>query len=199
MLHFVGGSLGLVTSTLTATMQHMAQTRYLTGEPDGKRRPLGWGIETKHRPHVFVADGGTGGSRAFIGFVPEKGIGVVVLSNAANDIYQLGLNLLEPRYERPVWELPRLEIALTAEAVGAYVGRYEEAETGDIYEVTNEGGDLFVQIVGEGRFQVYPETPNEFFYKIADAQHIFLRDEEGAVISMVTRQFGGERLAERVG
>ena len=199
MLQFVGGSLGLVRSSLTRTMEHMVQTLYLTGEPEGKKRPLGWGIETKHRPHVFVADGGTGGSRAFIGLVPEKKIGVVVLSNAANDIYGLGLNLLEPRYERPQWTRPRQEIVLTAEAVGVFVGRYLEAETGDVYEVTAEGRKLFVQILGEGRFQVYSEGPNEFFYKIADAQHIFLRDEEGEVTAMITRQFGQERLAERIG
>ncbi len=202
MLQFIGGTLGLLSSSkaaaLSPVMQDMAQTQYRTGEPDGKKRPLGWGIETKHQPHVFVADGGTGGSRAFVGFVPEKQIGIVILSNTANDIYRLGLNLLEPRYEPPIWELPRQEIELTAEEVAAYVGRYEEAETGDIYEVTNEGSKLFVQIIGEGRFQVYPETPNEFFYKIADAQHIFLRNDKGQVTTMLTRQFGQERPAKRI-
>lgn len=199
MLQFVGGSLGLVNSSLTATMQHMVQTEYLTGEPDNKKRPLGWGIETRHSPNVIVADGGTGGSRAFIGFVPEKQIGVVILSNtASDDNYFLGLNLLEPRYELPQWELPRQEITLTAEQLAPYLGRYAETETGDVYEVTREDNRLFVKILGEGRFQVYPETPSQFFYKIADAQHLFLRNHNGRVTYMITRQFGQERLAKRV-
>jgi hypothetical protein len=87
---------------------------------------------------------------------------------------------------------------LTAEQLAPYLGRYAEAETGDVYEVTREDGRLFVQILGEGRVEVYAESGSEFFYKIADAQHVFLRDHDGRVVYMITRQFGKERLAKRV-
>ncbi|MFZ0547272.1 MAG: serine hydrolase [Candidatus Promineifilaceae bacterium] len=199
LLQFVGGSLGLVDSSLTPVMQQMVQTHYLTGEPNNKKRPLGWGIETKYSPHVIVADGGTGGSRAFIGFVPEKQIGVVVLCNVAtDDNYFIGLNLLEPRFELPQWQLPRQEMTLTAEQLEPYLGRYAEQDSDDVYEVTREGNQLFVQILGEGRYPVFAGTPSEFFYKIADAQHVFLRDHDGRVTHMLTHQFGKDRLARRV-
>ena len=198
MLQFIGGNLGSLSSTITPTMQQMAHTAHATGEPDHKTRLLGWGVEKKYAPNMIVADGGTGGSRAFIGFIPEKKMGVVILSNAANDIYHLGRHLLDARYSLPEWKPPRQEIALSARQLDAYVGQYAEASTDDIYEVTREENSLFVQILGEGRHEVFAESPIRFFYKIADAQHFFLRDEKGSVIYMVTCQFGQESLAKRI-
>ena len=40
-------------------------------------------------------NGGTYGSRSFLGFVPEKKLGVVVLSNSADSVDDIGIKLLE--------------------------------------------------------------------------------------------------------
>jgi CubicO group peptidase (beta-lactamase class C family) len=54
----------------------------------------GWHRLQLPETEVFFHDGGTGGFRSFIGFVPAQQVGVVVLSNAANDIGDLALYLL---------------------------------------------------------------------------------------------------------
>ena len=58
----------------------------------------GWFISTLNEatnlPVQWIS-GGTGGFRSFIGFIKDTEIGVVVLSNAANDVDEIGFLVLE--------------------------------------------------------------------------------------------------------
>jgi hypothetical protein len=40
-------------------------------------------------------NGGTGGFRSFLGFVPDTSVGVVVLSNSARSVDAIGFRILE--------------------------------------------------------------------------------------------------------
>jgi len=68
--------------------------------------------------------------------------------------------------------LPSKEIALTAEALEAFVGRYELAPN-FILTVTREGTQLQVQATGQPKIPVFAQGPKEFFYKVVDAQITF--------------------------
>jgi len=55
---------------------------------------LGWHI-TKRKEHtIYQHSGGTGGFRTFVGFDKERQIGVVVLSNSAEEVAMIGMGLL---------------------------------------------------------------------------------------------------------
>lgn len=55
---------------------------------------LGWHI-TKRKEHtIYQHSGGTGGFRTFVGFDKELQIGVVVLSNSAEEVTMIGMGLL---------------------------------------------------------------------------------------------------------
>ena len=55
---------------------------------------LGWHI-TKRKEHtIYQHSGGTGGFRSFVGFDKERQIGVVVLSNSAEEVAMIGMGLL---------------------------------------------------------------------------------------------------------
>jgi len=56
---------------------------------------LGWHVATLHTVEMVWENGQTAGYRAFIGFVPKKRIGVVVLSNSANTIDDIGVHILD--------------------------------------------------------------------------------------------------------
>ena len=64
--------------------------------PPGGRVRLGW-QEAEAGPGVLALwhNGGTGGYRSFVGFVPGSRVGVVVLSNSANDVDPIGMALLK--------------------------------------------------------------------------------------------------------
>jgi D-alanyl-D-alanine-carboxypeptidase/D-alanyl-D-alanine-endopeptidase len=44
-------------------------------------------------------NGGTGGYRSFVGFLPGSRVGAVVLSNSGNDVDPVGMALLKALYE----------------------------------------------------------------------------------------------------
>lgn len=73
----------------------MQKRRFETGM-DNIYAGLGWNIsETGNGKQVIWIDGGTGGYRSFIAFIPELQSGVVVLSNQANDVDGVGMQILK--------------------------------------------------------------------------------------------------------
>jgi D-alanyl-D-alanine-carboxypeptidase/D-alanyl-D-alanine-endopeptidase len=78
-----------------------------------------------------------------------------------------------------------------------YVGRYQLAP-GVIFTVTQEGNQLYVQLTGQPRFEVYPEGEREFFYKVVDAQITFETDGNGPATALILHQAGQNPRAPRI-
>jgi D-alanyl-D-alanine-carboxypeptidase/D-alanyl-D-alanine-endopeptidase len=78
-----------------------------------------------------------------------------------------------------------------------YVGRYQLAP-GVIFTVTQEGNQLYVQLTGQPRFEVYPEGEREFFYKVVDAQITFETDGNGPATVLTLHQAGQNPRAPRI-
>jgi CubicO group peptidase (beta-lactamase class C family) len=57
---------------------------------------MGWQIRSRGDARIVWKDGGTAGFQTFIGFDPERRIGVVVLSNTAIEVDDIGFHLLDP-------------------------------------------------------------------------------------------------------
>ena len=104
-------------------------------------------IRTEHGREIRWHSGGTGGYRSFIGFDRNAGVGVVVLSNAARDIDDLGFHLLDRRFALAEAAQPRTAIDLDPAIYDRYVGRYQLAQGVNI-TVTRDGDGLFVQLTG---------------------------------------------------
>jgi serine-type D-Ala-D-Ala carboxypeptidase/endopeptidase len=64
---------------------------------------LGWvSLPLRGDTHrVLWHNGGTGGFRSFLGFVPDTGVGVVVLSNSARSVDAVGFRILESMSRAP--------------------------------------------------------------------------------------------------
>src|SRR5207249_12225430 len=92
MLKFVAANLGLIKSDFSSAIEKTHLVRNSTGVPD-LEIGLGWHVLTKFGTEIVWHNGGTGGYNAFIGFDKKKRTGVVVLSNSANDIDDIGLHL----------------------------------------------------------------------------------------------------------
>ena len=63
--------------------------------------------------------------------------------------------------------------------------------------MTQAGDRYFAQATGQGKFEIFPETETDFFYKVVDAQITFVKDATGKVTSLVLHQ-GGDRAAQRL-
>lgn len=193
MLKFVAANLGLVKTSLLPAMQKSHQMQRPTGSA-GLEIALGWHILKKYGATIIWHNGGTGGYRTFIGFDPTKNAGVVVLSNSGWGQDDIGNHILESQFPLQKFDKPKqyTEIAVDEKILETYVGEYQLAPTFKI-TVTREGDKLFAQPTDQPRFQLFAESPTEFFLKAVDAQITFVKDEKGSITQMILHQ-GGQNL-----
>ena len=196
MLTFVEANLGLRESPLLDEMSVAHAARRDFPAP-GMRIGLGWVIRSGHGRELHWHNGGTGGYRSFLGFDLESQTGVVVLSNSGDSVDDLGFHLLEPRYRLVLPPAFRTVVEVDPAMYDDYVGRYQLAEN-VLFAVTRQGDRLFVQLTGQPRFEVFPESETTYFYRVVDAQITFGRGEDGSVDHLVLHQNDMDQRAERI-
>jgi hypothetical protein len=90
----------------------------------------------------------------------------------------------------------RKEITLKPQELSALVGTYSLAPGVDL-TVTQQGSQLWTQLTGQGKIQIYPESPTSFFLKVVDAQLTFAKDSAGKATEVTLHQNGRDMLAKR--
>jgi D-alanyl-D-alanine-carboxypeptidase/D-alanyl-D-alanine-endopeptidase len=144
--------------------------------------------------------GGTGGFVAFLNIDTANKRAVVVLSNSANGIEDLGRHIAHPNL--PVQQLQpleeRREVRLSNPAVfDAYVGTYEFDPDRHI-EVMREGDRYFGQDDRKRRYELLPLSDSTFRVKEMDAEVTFDRDDTGRVTHAMLRLLGGSQRGAKV-
>lgn len=91
----------------------------------------------------------------------------------------------------------RNEVKVDAKVLEQYVGRYELAP-GIAFDVKLQDGQLRVQLTGQPRFPVFPESETKFFYKVVEAQLTFVKGDDGKVTSLILHQGGIDQTARRM-
>ncbi|MBD1865218.1 MULTISPECIES: serine hydrolase [Trichocoleus] len=198
LLKFLAANLQLVSSSLNAIFQKTHGVQAQTGIP-GMAIALGWHVLNHHETEIIFHDGDTGGFRSFLGFVKQKRFGVVVLSNSENDVNDIGLHLLEPRYPLAEHHPPKKRQAIPVDPnlFDAYVGCYELAPD-FILAVTKEHDRLYAQATGQSQVELFAETETQFFITEVDAQITFIRDPQGPVEHLILHQAGQEITAPKL-
>jgi CubicO group peptidase (beta-lactamase class C family) len=191
MLTFVAANAGLSGDRLSAVLSSTHEPRVQAGSPS-MHVGLGWHIRSGEVDAVWH-NGGTGGYRSFAGFVRERGLGVVVLTNSNRSADDIGFHLLDSSF--PLGEV-RTTSDVAPEILKRYVGEYELTSS-LVFDVQLEGEQLTVQLTGQPRLPVYAESPTKFFYTVVDAQITFELDEEGEVTGLVLHQNGMNQRAGR--
>ncbi len=145
------------------------------------------------RTGIVWHGGQTGGYRSYFGFTADRRHGVVILSNTAIDIDDLGFATLNPRVPlAPTYK----EIVLPATSLDDYVGTYKLADK-FLLKVFRMDDALFVRATGQGPIPIFPSAPNEFFAKAVRASASFTRDPNGVVNGLVLHQ-NGDRSAPKL-
>jgi len=198
LLTFLAANIGLEKSPLANSMAAMLVPRRPTGNL-GLEIALGWHILTGNGHEIIWHNGGTFGYRSWIGFDPKNRTGVVVLSNTFTNagVEDIGLHLLDPTI--PLAQPPKQhqEVKVDAAVLEKYTGRYELAPN-FVITITREGDQLYAQATAQPRFQLFAESPREFFLKVVDAQITFVVDDNGRATSLVLHQNGANVPGKRV-
>jgi D-alanyl-D-alanine-carboxypeptidase/D-alanyl-D-alanine-endopeptidase len=185
LLDFLAANIGLTSSPLAPAMADMVKmqrpTQYLE-----LKAALGWHVATLHGVEMVWENGQTAGYRAFIGFVPKTRAGVVVLSNSANTIDDIGVHILDK--VTPLRTLHR-EAEIKVSQFDNYIGRYEVNENFAL-NVTRDGNKLYIQGTGQPRAELYSSGDDQFFLRVVDGTVIFQTDGSGRARSLSLTQDG---------
>jgi CubicO group peptidase (beta-lactamase class C family) len=171
------------------------------GEAAGKKATgygYGWSIEEIRGLRVLSHGGGLHGFSSYLMRWPEQRFTVAVLANAlptppglepgalAQDLARLYFwREMKPR------ERPNAAVKLDRQSLEAFVGRYDYA--GAVMTVTREGDRLFGQLTGQPRYEIFPKSEMEFFWKAVEAEVQFVKNARGEVVKAVHKQ-GGQTL-----
>jgi CubicO group peptidase (beta-lactamase class C family) len=194
MLKFLAANMGLAHSPLDAAMRLSHQVQFKN--PDGADVALGWHLIRDGK--VIWHNGGTAGYHAYVGFQPEKKIGMVVLaSSAVGQVDALGLGLLkllETGDAEPL-KLPKT-IDVTAEELETLVGSYQLAPFSTA-KVTRQENRLFMQLTGQPEIGLYPTGKTRFFCRPVDASFDFETGDDGKIARMIIHQNGQDIPAQK--
>ena len=138
---------------------------------------LGWHIAKRFGSKVIFHNGHAGGTRIYLGFCPDTQRGVIVASNSAVNVRDLGFYLVDQRYKL---NKVQREIDVDPIILEKYVGKYLHP-AGLIFTVTKPEKHLLVELSGYPSTPIYPESPSKFFVKYVTATVEFLFGEQNDV------------------
>ena len=196
MLLFIRANADSTSKPLGATLA-MAHSARRAGPSPQMVLGLAWNRLKGPNGNTLVwHNGGTGGYRTFTGYSEATGEGVVVLSNTANSVDEIGMHLLDATFPLPPLPKVHTEISLPAETLERYVGTFNFSPAFAIV-ITRGGAQLFAQATDQPRFPLFAEKADEFFLKVVDAQVTFAKDSAGVVTGLVLHQNGANMPARK--
>ncbi|NBA85734.1 serine hydrolase [Emticicia sp. CRIBPO] len=107
------------------------------------------------------------------------------------------------RGSQTVWNLTNestaapAEIKVEEEVLKTYAGGYELAP-GFVLTITSEGSRLFGQATGQGKNELFAESPTKFFLKVVDAKVEFFKDAAGKTEKLILYQGGRQMEGKKV-
>ncbi len=196
--------MGLQPNPLEKPLQ-MTLEAYRQG-PEGISMGLAWHIIETADKNYYFHDGGTGGFRAFVGFVTGKDkakSGIVLLSNTAADVSDIGMHILDTRF---ALRTPRKAVELPAEVMKEYVGRFRYrpgnpyVSAGTEAELTPEGkGLLYACPSMSDQDTLFPARKDLFYFaSSSDVRLEFQRDQLGKITGFVIHAAGDQLVADKI-
>lgn len=191
LLRFLAANTGPPTSRLERVMRSAHEVRSTAGE--GTRIGLNWLVRTDGNRTIVMHGGVTAGYETQIAFDPERGVGVVLLTNTTEFDDDVALDLLR-RGAGPA----RPEVAVAADRLRQYAGAYEMAPGRSLFVRLEDEGHLTVQVPRNVRFRMYADSDSTFFLTRTPWRLRFTRGGDGQVAGVVVDMEGTERTARRV-
>jgi D-alanyl-D-alanine-carboxypeptidase/D-alanyl-D-alanine-endopeptidase len=198
MLTFTAANLGYTKTSLAPALAAMFKVRRPTGQ-GGLEIALGWHILSANGKEIVWHNGGTGGYRSFMGFDPQAGIGVVLLSNAstAAGVDDIGRHLLDANAALLTPPKEHKQVAVDPKLFDGYVGKYELVPN-FVITITRENDHLFGQATGQPKFEMFAESNRDYFLKVVDAQITFVTEDNGKATELILHQNGRDQHGKRV-
>jgi len=192
MLTFLAANMGMTETGLQPALQ-LANTpqRPIIGQD---YIGLGWCLPNSGKA-IHWHNGETGGYHSYLGWDPQRKIGVVVLANAAVDIDDVGLQLIR--------RLPLTPVSIDPQVLAAYAGKYQlPGISQEVKEVVVtirvDGTRIFIQAPNKPEYELLARSENQFYPRAFDAEITFYKNASGEVDRLVLVESGETFEAKKV-
>jgi len=88
-------------------------------------------------------------------------------------------------------------IEVSEKVLDTYLGKYELSPNAQI-EVTRDKKQLYVQLTGQQKFEVFPSDEDKFYLKVVEARIVFNKGKDGEVESLTLFQNGNEISGKKI-
>lgn len=167
---------------------------------DGSATKYGFGWMLENHPDFGKTtshSGGWPGYKTFMERHVDNDKTIIILFNheqVTNPIKSIRSIL----YNKPLpVKKERKEITLTNAQLQKFIGVYE-IQPGFEVTISTDKEQLFAQLTGQNALPIFAENETQFFLKVVDAQIHFVKDEAGAIASLVLLQNGNTIEGKRI-
>jgi len=169
-----------------ASLREAMTPNVLPADVDGMIYGYGLVISEVKRMPAVGHSGGLHGWTCDLLRLPEQKCTVVALTNASPPAPKIVAGAItrtvaEKLLSDEIAKLPPIAEDKTVDpkTFSDFVGRYDYKS--GIMTVTVEGDELFAQITGQPKNRIFPRSKDAFFWKVSDADVLFVRDAKGSV------------------
>jgi CubicO group peptidase (beta-lactamase class C family) len=148
---------------------------------------------------VIEHGGGIEGFNTALAYYPDDKVTVVVLANLNGSAPQEIAEDLGTLANggKVVLTSERKVVHVDPKLFDRYVGSYQLKPNFSI-TITRQGDHLYSQATGQAKFEIFPESEKEYFYKVVDAQITFVTGSHGRATELVLQQGGRDMHAKRI-
>ena len=130
---------------------------------------------------------------------PDEGLVAIALSNNSSNATGKITRDLAAIFLGEKFDMPKVRTAiqLPPESLDRFLGRFALSPAA-IMTITREGSQLYGQLTGQAKIEVFAESPDTLFPKVVDATLTFRFGPDGKANGLTLNQNGRQMPAERV-
>ena len=165
----------------------------------------GYGLVMSDVKHLRAIGhgGGLNGWSSDLVRLPDQNCTVVVLANSLPPApglapAEISHSIAGKFLEDEIKKLPPMteDKSVDPKTFSVFAGRYDYQNA--VLTVSVEDAHLFAQLTGQPKYEIFPKGTDEFFWKVTDAQVLFLRNEKREVVAARHTQNGNTFNAPRL-
>ncbi|HKO79342.1 MAG TPA: serine hydrolase, partial [Chitinophagaceae bacterium] len=169
------------------------------GNPPSMKYGYGLGLNAFRGEDIIGHSGGLHGFITQLSYYPKEKLTIVMFSNSDQpqvnfDPAKIAEAFLWNKMDK---QTSYAEATEKPKNLQVLTGRYEIMHAG-VLTVTTESDKLFAQITGQSKFEIFPASDTEFFWKVVDARIKFIKDDKGEITQAVIFQNGQELKGNRL-
>ncbi|AUG58953.1 serine hydrolase [Acetivibrio saccincola] len=151
---------------------------------------LGWFIfKSEDFGDIIYHPGTINGFTCYMSRYVDENYTIIVAINKDNYNYDAVAEVLFRILNKKNYQMPAeiKEIKPDPEVLEKYTGLYEHSSGANI-AITKSENQLYAQLPGQDKAEIYPMSETEFFYKVIEAYITFTKDDTGNITGLQFKQ-----------